>query len=1382
MRSSMRPSPRSPTSAVANPDTMPITKASAPVRMEPRNPLDSVPPIELNHFIDLCARRAARKGADITAIHDDIYRLLTMETTDGLSAWFEAREAPTGPYGGSWRSERTAADDFSADLDTAWSVAVALPDPVAPLSCYALMRTSARGLAGRLSTPMLTAVLEQGVWSAEAGLAYLQRLPDEEQATAAMALAMWIPAEASRRLIERHRPLSSSERAVLDGCLAHAPALYRLLLRQMSRAGDTSYRRALDREAVVAVATLSWSLSPAVLEEAARFLNHCGSGGHWDPARAAIAIRLAATGSSQTALALAEGLVGHLAWVDTMDEVLARLDDEERATAVAAELGAAAETGSDLLRVRHLSPVLAHLQDPERTSAADMALRAALALDAVDLGAEALIGLLPRLDGAARDLAQVSLLAQLHGADGDRQSWSWQAIQALAAMLPTDQVREFLAPKAQALSFGSTPLPDVLASLPDEVVRQFAGGSLDPYEVAALLPSDVLASLVTDALKNTADGGTVSDTNKERAQAEFVAEIAMQLPDSVVRLALSAAAPEEGLARTRTDLLAELLPQLARLGHAEEALSRIRERLHGRDVARALTLTASYLNEAQLDEAIDIVTHSISDHDANDRAEALTGLAPFLSFGQLRRSLSLTVALGDREDMIAALSAYAEVLAVYRIIDGAVAALDGIPEPYSRAVTAAGCAEVIEPAERVPLLAVGFAACSAISEGQDRARALAALVPLYESHDRAPAVAALMAALAQSKDLHLRIRDLLAAADGLPESERAELLDQAVAEVLADPDAGALPLLTSAEARWSRRFGKRLASQATGRLATALLASWALGDGRWGVESLAGYLARLPEENRFPMLDQALALAYTTKDTLLRARTLVTLTPVYPASDRRITTLAALDEALMQREQERIDLLADLAARLPEGERPLVTARMMQAMAWRHDVNPRPLGENGAAWESGSVGTLMVPRRNARAALRLRLLLLLGRACPLRFPAFARAETPLAQGEATSVYVFMLPHYDRNAAARAHAAVEVARRITESKRGPVLARALAAAREVRYPSERSKALREAAGLSPAPVRAALAEEALAAAREIEADAVLSAERAPCLAGLVPLLDAELREAVTAEALAAMLAEDRDPGMPRALADELTEPQIRQALSDLSESGDESWRIARLIPLLAALGHTDEALGRIATLPDARKRGDALADCAGHLDEDQVRQSLQVAVRDQGAPEFATDRAIALLLFRLADLGYAGEAVAWASNELRGNLFMPTVVLQLIKHVPEADQPELALTALKAALQQFPSRDERAIARGLAAYAMEAPRSVLVEYLQAVLSELSLGPRSNLLRNIADLGALIVGSDGADALDEVARAVVKVCRWWPTGTDEPQPISWRPAST
>ena len=565
-------------------------------------------------------------------------------------------------------------------------------------------------------------------------------------------------------------------------------------------------------------------------------------------------------------------------------------------------------------------------------------------------------------------------------------------------------------------------------------------------------------------------------------------------------------------------------------------------------------------------------------------------------------------------------------------------------------------------------------------------------------------------------------------------------------------------------------------------MVAALLASWASGTAAGESNRWPGAIwPRLPEEDRLPLLDQALALAYTARDTSLRARTLATLTPAYPASDRRIMTLAALDEALKQRDQERIDLLADLAVSLPEGERPLVTARMVQAMAWRHDETPRPLSDDGAAWTSGSVGTLVAPRRSAPAALRLRLLLLLGRACPLRFPAFVRAAPPLAQGQATSFYVFMLPNYDRDAAARAHAAVEVARRITESEREPVLARALAAAREARYPSERSKALREVAELSPAPARAALAEEALAAARAIEPGAVLSAERAPCLAGLVPLLNAELREPVTAEALAALLAEDRDPGMPRALADQLTEPLVRQALSDLHESGDKSWRTASLLPCLAALGHPDEALTGIIALPDVRQRGSALADSAEHLDEHQIRQSLQVAVLEQGSPEYATDRAVALLLIRLADLGYADEAVAWARNGLRSNLYMPTVVGHLIKYLPEADQPELALAALKAARRQFPSRDERAVARRLAAYAMEAPRSVLLEYMQATLGELSLGPRSSLLRSIADLGALIVGIDGSQALDKVARAIVKVCRWWPTGTDERQPISWRTAT-
>ena len=268
----------------------------------------------------------------------------------------------------------------------------------------------------------------------------------------------------------------------------------------------------------------------------------------------------------------------------------------------------------------------------------------------------------------------------------------------LAPMLTPGQVRDLLAPRAQALAFGPTPMPDVLASLPDDAARRLASGSLATRDVAMVLPTDMLASLVGDALKDAADGRAVSDTDKERAQAAFIAEIAAVLPEPVVRLALSAAAPKEGLARTRTDLLAELLPQLARFGHVEEALGLIGERLHGPEAARALTLTASYLTEAQLDEAIEIVTHAISDYETDYRSDALTGLAPFLNKRQLRRSLSLTVALGDREDMIAALSTSAEMLAVLRIIDGAQAALDGIPDPYSRAVAAAACAEVVEPA------------------------------------------------------------------------------------------------------------------------------------------------------------------------------------------------------------------------------------------------------------------------------------------------------------------------------------------------------------------------------------------------------------------------------------------------------------------------------------------------------------------------------------------------------------------------------------------------------------------------------------------------------------------------------------------------------------
>jgi hypothetical protein len=106
----------------------------------------------------------------------------------------------------------------------------------------------------------------------------------------------------------------------------------------------------------------------------------------------------------------------------------------------------------------------------------------------------------------------------------------------------------------------------------------------------------------------------------------------------------------------------------------------------------------------------------------------------------------------------------------------------------------------------------------------------------------------------------------------------------------------------------------------------------------------------------------------------------------------------------------------------------------------------------------------------------------------------------------------------------------------------------------------------------------------------------------------------------------------------------------------------------------------------------------------------------------------------------------------------------------------------ALDALAAIQRHPPGSDERGAMRGLAAYAMDAPRQALPEWLQTTLRELSLGSRVTLLNDITDLGAVIVGLDGGHALAEVARAVRDAYRWWPSDPDNSQPMSWRPAGT
>lgn len=1374
---------RSQGSAAAEALPQPTAGAPETARSKAGNPLGEWTDFEFNRVLDLCAAKAAELPACAESVHGDLQQLLSLETADGHNAWYEAREADLSPPMGRDRAtsgQPRVLDDFSADLDIAWSMATGLPQPVAPLCRYALMRTSARTLADQLSVPLLAAVVDKAIWPPETGLAYLRRLPDSVQAMAAMALAMWIPVEASKRFITEGRTLAAEERSVLDGCLLHAPGLYRPLLRQIYTSGDPSYRPGLVTEAARALAALAPSLPIATLEEAAQFLVQCGQSADWDPARASVAPLLAEAGRADKALAVADGISGHLTWIEAQDQVLARLDEQRRAEVMAIELEAVLSTEPGLQRIRRLSPLLSHLAEPERARAEAAAIREVLTLEAEDHRTEALIGLLPRLQDEVRNKAATPLLEMSRLPGWADKGWHWWAVRALAHVLAPAQVRELLAPLAEGLRFGLAPLSHVLAGLPDDLVADLAAGPLAPSAIAARLPPDMLATLVLAAL-DSADDNRTDPYDGKRAQAEFIQDVAAELKEETVRQAIASAAPTEGLASTRTDLLAELLPHLARLGHAQEALRAIGERLHGREAADALIRVAPYLAAEQLGEALDVMEKAVPKSDAYYRASALAGLAPFLDGPQLRRALSLSGALGDQKEMIEALSVYAETLALLGQVDDALAVLEGIPDAYHRAEAAAASTKHLADDERGPLLAAGMAACAAISSARDKAKALAELIPLYRPHQRGPALAALNETLAEVEEAHVRVGVLLDVADRLPEPESMPLLQQAASLILSSRGAEDLPPLTSAEERRMHRFRSWLARPATARFVEMILASWAVGDGRRGVESLAGFLARLPLAERIPLLDRATALAYTTRDATLRARILVILTPLYPSADRRIMVLAALDEALEHSDRERIDLLADLAARLPDEERPLVAARMVQAMTYRKDTEPRPLGKNGRAWTSLHMRNLVAPSPTGFASrLGRRLLHLLGLACPLRFPAFQRNTPPLDQGAATALYVFMLPNYDRDAASRAHAAAEVARRLPEHERSQLLSKALATAREARYPGQRSAALREIAALSPAAAQGPLVDEALDAARQAEREWRTS--KHACLTELLPLLDPDHREAVAGEALAALLAEKHDPGMPSMLADNLTERVVRQALNDLEQTGDNTWRIARLLPRLAALGHAEEALARIATLPDASQAATTLAACTSHLPKPQVWEALRLAGDLERDPGSETDRAVALLLVRLAELGHPEEAIRRAKAELSRNRWMSTVVIVLREHVPETERAELALCALTAIRRLRPDSDDRDAIRELALDAMDAPRPSLLEWLQKTIHELSLGPRSALLHDLTDLGAMIVALDGGDALAEVARAARDVCRWWPADIDGLQPTSWQPSAT
>lgn len=97
---------------------------------------------------------------------DQVHRLLGLETSSGLNAWFEARDA-ADELGG-----------FVADIERAEAITQENPNGLGLRCRYSLMLSSIRSRASGLPSPLVVTLLRAGLWSQERARAYVRQIQD----------------------------------------------------------------------------------------------------------------------------------------------------------------------------------------------------------------------------------------------------------------------------------------------------------------------------------------------------------------------------------------------------------------------------------------------------------------------------------------------------------------------------------------------------------------------------------------------------------------------------------------------------------------------------------------------------------------------------------------------------------------------------------------------------------------------------------------------------------------------------------------------------------------------------------------------------------------------------------------------------------------------------------------------------------------------------------------------------------------------------------------------------------------------------------------------------------------------------------------------------
>jgi hypothetical protein len=886
------------------------------------------------------------------------------------------------------------------------------------------------------------------------------------------------------------------------------------------------------------------------------------------------------------------------------------------------------------------------------------------------------------------------------------------------------------------------------------------------------------------------------DADWHNKKSTILEALAPRLSEAMVREALAIATPKLRFfqmepRRFRT-MRGILIPQLARLGFPEEAMSAIREHKVELDT-KIIVEIAQYLPEAKLGELLAMIRNPSHKY---ERKQALNGLAPYLSPTLLQEAIRIASTIGDTDQLDQALGKTANSLALLGYTQAAIETVLRVKEATKRASILREMIERSSETGRPLLVAEALKATRQIESIENKTEAVAALMSHIPETERISLVDELLSEMEKQKQAELsqsdsrlstmfwldrQIKILTTLAEKLPEDKRQPLLAKALSLARGTEPVVSLPPSDPVE-----KFTKLDRDQQVQiytilqivekhpliwRLLRTFLIIWATEDTRNGIDGLFGLLTWLSGFECFSILLDTYQIAWEIQEKEQRAQMFVKLLPLYPQGFIPIgldQVLAAI--RLVDDEIKRASLLNEVMAYVSGDEYRKVCRelfRISPPKSWSPKDHEEPFIDMFVEMERNRKWTDSFP-----SIVRHLVRKIIKRA-ELKFPSFEPAFRPAKVSE-TFFEQVRGGGNDAKLRDRVQALTRIAPLLSETERKSVLYEALEIVHTLDK-EDKGDALLKLFPLFPESERMQIFQEAISEIWKYENISMSFSS----LIALIPHLTETEKSVAIPEILRVVLKGGgpftRGGELMAEILPYLSEAQIYEALDVLRSCPAENWKLEETITIatrLVELGHLAEGLGLISEIPsqgfyNALCKGWGLTRIAFSLPESLVRQALELA-QSLPAQEAGHKRtqAIAVLSFRLAKFGHAKEALAILREFIPGSMWYAIALSAMTDLVSEQERNELTMESLSVARSLTDSDERTKCLDATISQWFKLPAVTRYSLWKDWLHDLTARTRANLLADISSLMPVVAVYGLESALYEVGSAICDVGRWWP----------------